>query len=524
MTMKRRIGFTVRLVGTFLILLICILSLGLYFSVKWLETTYKGITMREIVFHMRMPLDGTSVELKKSFINMVVIPLFKPSIFLLVIHLVLIFIPLVLYDQISGRQWQVSKSALKLLKLMIISGSFMLILLSVDSLVLNFRFDDFLKGNFQRTDIYTREYIHPSKVKFTFPKRKRNLVFILLESIESTFFREADGGYYTEDLMPELRKIALENIHFSHTESLGGAAQVSGTGWTVGALVAHLLGIPLILPIHGNAHEGYDRFLAGAVGLTDILATAGYQQRFLIGSDKKFAGRDTLFKTHGNVLVKDLLYYKENGKIPKDYHVWWGFEDEKLYALAKKELLELSSHTDPFNLMLLTVDTHHVGGYVCRLCKNEFDTQYKNVIACASRQIASFVHWIQSQIWYENTTIVIMGDHLYMDGNFIPYGANRRVYNVFINSLAMPVRTRNRQFSSLDTFPSILDSLGVDYAGPGLALGRSLFKDTETLLEKYGIEYVNKEIVKNNKEYDSFLYDRTTMDFSLKKGLSFLGY
>lgn len=139
-----------------------------------------------------------------------------------------------------------------------------------------------------------------------------------------------------------------------------------------------------------------------------------------MGSDKKFAGRDILYKTHGNVTIKDTTYYKASGAIPPDYSVWWGVEDLKLYALARQELEELAAHDTPFNLMLLTADTHHVGGYVCEACGDQFDDQYKNVLACTSRQLYEFVQWIQAQTWYQDTAIVIVGDHLYMDSTFIP--------------------------------------------------------------------------------------------------------
>jgi len=469
-------------------------------------TYYKGISMQEIAFHLRMPLKGTSSELTKSFFALVIKPLILPFLLFLALYFLSQFWQVIVINKKDNKEWNISKLFLKFKKIIIWPFAIIVLLLSIDSLIINFRLDKYILSNLSKTDIYKKEYIDPSKIKFDFPEKKRNLVFIILESMESTFFQKDYGGYYNEDLISELRTLAKDNIHFTNTNLLGGAAQVAGTGWTVGALVAHTLGIPLILPIHGNNYEGYNKFLPGAYGLTDILASAGYQQRFLIGSDKRFAGRDTLFETHGNVLIKDINYYKANGKIPQNYHVWWGFEDEKLYNLAKEELLDLASQPEPFNLMLLTVDTHHVGGYVCRLCKNEFDLQYKNVLACASKQVSSFVSWIQSQEWYENTTIVIVGDHLYMDGTFVPYGADRRTYNVYINSQVQPKRTNFREFSTLDTFPSILDSLGVKYQEPGLALGRSLFRDSLTLLEKYGLQVLNEELPKNCKEYNYFLY------------------
>ena len=64
---------------------------------------------------------------------------------------------------------------------------------------------------------------------------------------------------------------------------------------------------------------------------------------------------------------------------------------------------------------MITVDTHHVGGYVCELCGNEYEEQLANVVACADSQIFEFVEWCKEQEFYKDTIIVIFGDHPRMD-------------------------------------------------------------------------------------------------------------
>ena len=49
---------------------------------------------------------------------------------------------------------------------------------------------------------------------------------------------------------------------------------------------------------------------------------------------------------------------KEKGLIPKDYNVWWGFEDDKLYEYVKDELTRLHKEGKPFNFTMETADTH----------------------------------------------------------------------------------------------------------------------------------------------------------------------
>lgn len=50
--------------------------------------------------------------------------------------------------------------------------------------------------------------------------------------------------------------------------------------------------------------------------------------------------------------------------------------------------------------------------------------------------------------------------------------------------------------------------MGVGYDGDGLALGRSLFKDTSTLFERYDKSYLNQELVKRSAVYSRFLYGK----------------
>lgn len=482
-----------KLIITFLILIIYYsISFILFEIIKWTELNFKGITINEIIFHILSPQVGVAKEIKIHFIKN--ISIYNLLVFIFFIIFIVIFF-------ILKKNILILKSANIILFIFSTNN----VLLCLDSLIMNFRLDRYLSSYFEQTEIYKKEYIDPANIEFRFPEQKRNLILIFLESMESTFFRTIDGGDFNEDLIPELRDLALNHIHFSDSHQLGGAIQLNGTGWTIAGIVSQTLGIPLNIPIFDQPYKKPNHFLPNVIGLTDILSQAGYQQRFLIGSDKEFANRDIFFETHGNVMIKDLNYYKSINKLPKDYFVWWGFEDEKLYQFAKEELLELSSKSEPFNLILLTVDTHFFDGYLSSSCQKKFDAQYKNVLACASKQVAGFVKWIQKQHFYKNTTIVIVGDHLYMDGSFVSAEANRRIFNVFINPASKPVKNTHRKFSSFDIFPSILDSIGVEYNAPGLGLGRSLFKDTVTLLEKYNVEYINQEIIKRSKEYNKFI-------------------
>ena len=259
------------------------------------------------------------------------------------------------------------------------------------------------------------------------------------------------------------------------------------------------------MALTGNAHGRNDEFLPNITALGSILEKNGYSNTFILGSDAAFAGRDIYYRTHGNYRLLDYNYAHDYGIIPQDYRVWWGFEDQRLYAWAKEEILRLSREESPFNLTMLTVDTHHVGGYVCDLCTDEHQEQYANVVVCASRQLQDFISWVEQQKFYENTTIVIVGDHPSMDPNFFRYldkSFNRSLLNIFINTAVTPLDEKNRQFSLYDLFPTTLAALGAEIRGNRLGLGVNLFSDEPTIIEEYSFNTVMTELRRLSRFYN----------------------
>ena len=57
-------------------------------------------------------------------------------------------------------------------------------------------------------------------------------------------------------------------------------------------------------------------------------------------------------------------------------------------------------------------------------------------MACSSKRVTDFVNWIQEQDFYENTTIVISGDHPTMDSDFcedVDNSYDRKVYTTSVS-------------------------------------------------------------------------------------------
>ncbi len=334
-----------------------------------------------------------------------------------------------------------------------------------------------------------------------------------MESSYETFTIDGEE----ENIIPNLTKIASNNLNFSNTENLGGALYTYGTTWTIAGIVGQTAGIPLKISINNNEYShDYSGFLPGVTSLGDILANQGYRQVFMIGSDAAFAGRDAYFTQHGNYELLDYYWAKEDELIDSDYHVFWGYEDAKLFDYAKQELLELASSDEPFNFTMLTVDTHAIDGYTDDTCKDVYDYVYANAIYCSDSKIVSFINWIKKQDFYENSTIVIVGDHLSMQSDITDYlGDTRTVYNAFINAKVEAVNSKNRTFTSFDIFPTTLASLGVKISGERLGLGTNLFSDVNTLAEELGMDYLNNELAKKSNYYNNNFLEKAYYEMML---------
>ena len=488
-----------------LMILISVLGFILYNLGNWVLDTWGLLSIDEIIFHLKVPLDGTNSDVVLDGINACV-PLAVLVLFLSIFLII-------------GLRNKHGKCMIALFLVAVIAcGSAGRAAYEVyDELDVK----EYLVSQKKESHFIEQNYVDPRTTKITFPEQKRNLIYIYLESMESTFASKGDGGGLDFNCILELTTLAEENTNFSDSDKLGGGYPAYGGTWTMAGIFSQTSGIPI-----KNSEQTDDvnatlaeqsSFSSQARNLEDILADEGYNQCFMIGSDATFGGRRAYFESHGKgqTEICDYNTAKENGQIPEDYYVWWGYEDQKLFANAQEKLTELSSKDEPFNFTMLTVDTHFEDGYVCEQCQNEFgDNQYANVMACSSRQVDAFVKWIQQQPFYENTTIVISGDHLTMDSDFcndVREDYERSVYNVFIN---LPEgldtsfeKTHSREFATLDMFPTTLAAMGVTIEGDRLALGVNLFSDEQTLTEQYGRKGLDKELMKKSKFYDMLIND-----------------
>lgn len=483
------------------------LGAALFTATIWGKATFGDITPDQFLVNLKSPVVGTSSDIAVTIFEG---PVFETSLLTTLFSIFVLSPYKLIFNRVKGNSIVLLSKAIRSVICIILS-----ILIFIGGLtfgIVKFDLIEVYHAYVSDSSYIKDNYVNPKDVKLQFPEKKRNLIHIYLESMENSYFSKEYGGYMEENLMPDLLEIAKEGVNFSHNDKFGGCNTLVGSGWSVAGMVNMENGIPLKIPMDGNSYGRSGYFLPGTIGLGDILEAQGYEQSVMFGADADFGGLSVYFKDHGNFNIIDYKAAKEKGLIPKDYYVWWGYEDDKLYEFAKDEILRLAATGKPFHFEMETADTHFPDGYLSPKAEKKFDKPYANAIFYSQKEATKFIRWIQQQDFYENTTIVITGDHLSMDRNFFKDFSpdyKRSAVNIFLNTSLKPHKTTNRQYAQFDYFPTILAAMGVKIEGDRLGLGTNLFSNEQTLCERDTVKGVNDQLTQRSNFFnDEFLSER----------------
>jgi phosphoglycerol transferase len=457
------------------------ISTTIFITGIWIKAKFGDVGFEGIVFTMKTPLDGVPMTLIFSYLRRLLISLAVSYIITILLVMYINKLPPKLYRAVLY----------VFILLLIFLGSVYVTLTRFNNLsfYINTSYSDFVENHYVKVD---------KNLKLD-TNRKKNFILVALESVESTFVYDNYGLSY----MKNLNQISEQNISFRNQ------IQIFGTTNTVAGFTGQLFGIPLRIPIMSNRYGIFAEFLPNAPSVIDLLDNNDYNIAFILGGDSEFGGKDKVFKSHStNPQVLDSTEYLKEWKNRKHYSKsWWGFKDQFIYERAKELILGLSQEDKNFFTLILTVDTHTPGqphGYYPPVFGDERDAFVE-----ADQLVAEFLSWLKTQPFYEDTVVVIMGDHLYMSNHIgpfkIPTEPRRTIYNAFINTgFEISKEKQLKTCSTLDMAPTILEALGFNLPDHKFGLGVSLFSDLPTLVELYDETYLNEQLNARSALYESF--------------------
>lgn len=240
-----------------------------------------------------------------------------------------------------------------------------------------------------------RGYVHSGQIEATAGK---NIIIISIESLEKGYLHPSNRA-----LTPNLQKLAESWRFYTMT-------QTPGSDWTSASLYTVFTGLPCFFPGDGNTQfqKSTDCSIA-SVG--HVLESAGYHTSFFI-EDSDFAGTKDLLK----VLKIDQITDKNT--IAANYGTEFvSARDKDLFEAAKKEIIARKDHTQPFALMISTVDTHNPDGIFDERMQNVISpkrTQLEFMVAAVDYMVNDFIEFLEKEGLLKNTVVYIFPDHLKM--------------------------------------------------------------------------------------------------------------
>lgn len=330
------------------------------------------------------------------------------------------------------------------------------------------------------------------------PLKTRNIITVYLESFQLNFTKFDDEIY--PDLTPRIN--ALPDDYVVYTNFINSVTP------TINAMISSQCGVNVILSserlVGTNNQVLHDDGLArdllqdNLVCLSDILQDAGYYQVLMKGADIRFSSTGKFFKAHGydktlgaGELNKQKKYSELN---------FWGLQDPMLFDEA---LIMLNTLKDrqPFNLTLLTVNSHSPGYEYSGCPVYMSGNAMLNGIHCTDYALGRFLKEIEQMEIYENTVVVIVGDHVMFRSlanselfKKIPPSWYGRTYLSIRSPDATIDHPRDIFGITPDLAPTILDLLG--FSDMDFISGKSLISERSEYqrIAASGFDIINDEM------------------------------
>lgn len=483
---------------------------------QWIHRVFgQWVSTEQIIFHVLSGLsglEGSDSTIITSFIwwNLV-IPAFITLGLLISLSLFRRFL-LFFASSIGFTNFKNSSLLQQFIRLMVcschflvkaISSIFFFLILLILSAI--FFYKSLGVGGYIKTftgkDTFSHFYVDPSNLKLMPSSNKKNVILIYFESLEYSL---RDQRVFGGNLLSPIDKLPGVNLNI---------LAAPGTTWSLAGMISSQCSIP-VKGTSGFSSYAASSYLPNLICLGDILNPRGYNSYFLVGPELEFSGMDKYYKGHGYQNNFGLNEWKKLGLSQALFTGWGGgIQDDTLLEEAGKIIASNSKTSTPYNLTIITTDSHAPEGVISPRCnQSERSNGFKGAFHCSSRLVANFINDLKSKGLLNNTVVIIMGDHNFMGTaeQLKSFPDQRPVYFKIIDSETS--RSPGRDvMTHFDVAPTLLDSLGIlpegtDKFGLGIS-AYSNMKINEYL--DHMEEVLSPNILNHSNTYDSFWLKRS---------------
>ena len=160
--------------------------------------------MDEIIFHLKVPIQGTNTDIIFTFMKQCLWKVILPTV---IIAFALIY-PMVKDIKIIH---EIHTSERRRTIFVSLTISILILIISINKILKTTDIKEYIENQTHDSNFIAKEYVKPENVNIELPEEKRNLIYIFLESMETTYYSTQDGGLSQYDLIPEISNLAKEN-------------------------------------------------------------------------------------------------------------------------------------------------------------------------------------------------------------------------------------------------------------------------------------------------------------------------
>jgi phosphoglycerol transferase MdoB-like AlkP superfamily enzyme len=290
------------------------------------------------------------------------------------------------------------------------------------------------------------------------PKRKKNIIVVMIESMSAKYM-----GIYGNDkkLTPNLDRLAKESLFFDNLFATGTR--------TVRGMEALILSVP---PTPGRSivkrprNDTMDSF-------GKVLAKEGYLENFIYAGYGYFDNMNDFFSKNGFNIVDRKDFASEE----ISFSNVWGVCDEDLFKKVLKVAdRAYASHRHFFNY-IMTTSNHRPYTYPAGKIDIESGSGRDGAVKYCDYSIGRFIQEARKRAWFKDTVFVFVADHNGGSAGKTSLPLNRYKIPLIIYSPSLIKPRRVSKLSSqIDTLPTLLDILGIDFKGK--FYGRSIIEDS----------------------------------------------
>ncbi|MBH9967438.1 LTA synthase family protein [[Bacillus] enclensis] len=363
-------------------------------------------------------------------------------------------------------------------------------------------------------DNYVRaNYIEPDK-EMTGIAKDKNLIIVSMESLQNFVINSKVNG---EEVTPFLNDFIGESYYFDNFYHQTQQGKTSDSEFILDNSLYPLNRGAVFFTHSGNEFDS----------MTEKLDANGYYTTAMHANNKSFWNRDIMYDSLGY----ERFYSLPDYEVTEDNSVNWGMKDIPFFEQSVQHMKEMPK---PFSTKMITLTNHYpftldeedklIEPYTS---KDGTVNRYFQTVRYMDEALKNFINDLKESGLYENSVIVMYGDHYgisenhntamsqYLGKEVTPFVSTQlQRVPLIIHVPGQEGKTISKVAGQIDLRPTILNLLGID-TKKDIQFGGDIFSDQHedfTILRDG--RFITKDYVyAGEKCWDKETEEKTDMKF-----------